>query len=186
MHGSPHATESITHGFRVSPEIDAGNVEPFVKRDGINWISAIAFTIFHIGAIAALFFFSWPAFLTAVTLYWVSLSFGIGMAITVFLPIDRIRPRSGSSTRSPCAEHWRWKVVRSFGWPYTGRTTSLRISMAILTRHEKASGGRTSSGCWLATRVTAVSMNAPTMHRTWSRIVFTSGCRSTTTCHTCH
>jgi fatty-acid desaturase len=51
----------------------------FVKRNGINWISSIAFAAFHIGAIAALFFFSWPAFFTAVGLYWLSLSFGIGM-----------------------------------------------------------------------------------------------------------
>jgi hypothetical protein len=28
---------------------------PFVGRDGINWASLIAFTLFHIGAIAALF-----------------------------------------------------------------------------------------------------------------------------------
>jgi fatty-acid desaturase len=51
----------------------------FVKRDGINWFSVIIFTILHIGAIAAIFFFSWPAFFTAVGLYWISLSFGIGM-----------------------------------------------------------------------------------------------------------
>jgi len=55
------------------------DVELFVKRDGINWISVTAFATFHIGALAALFFFSWPAFLTALALYWVSLSFGIGM-----------------------------------------------------------------------------------------------------------
>jgi fatty-acid desaturase len=51
----------------------------FVKRDGINWVSVIAFGVFHAGAIAALFFFSWPAFFTALALYWISLSFGIGM-----------------------------------------------------------------------------------------------------------
>jgi fatty-acid desaturase len=55
------------------------NAELFVKRDGINWISVSAFTVFHIGAVAALFFFNWPAFFTALALYWVSLSFGIGM-----------------------------------------------------------------------------------------------------------
>jgi stearoyl-CoA desaturase (delta-9 desaturase) len=51
----------------------------FIRRDGINWISLTAFTLFHVGAIAALFFFTWPAFLSAVALYWISLSFGIGM-----------------------------------------------------------------------------------------------------------
>jgi len=39
----------------------------------------IAFSVFHLGAIAALFFFTWPAFFTALALYWISLSFGIGM-----------------------------------------------------------------------------------------------------------
>ncbi len=49
------------------------------KRDGINWPSAVVFTIFHCGAIAAFLFFSWPAFFAFLALYWVSLSFGIGM-----------------------------------------------------------------------------------------------------------
>jgi len=52
---------------------------PFVKRDGINWTSVITFTLFHAGAIAAFFFFTWPAFVTFLVLYWVSLSLGIGM-----------------------------------------------------------------------------------------------------------
>jgi fatty-acid desaturase len=52
---------------------------PRVRRDGINWVAVNAFTVFHLGAIVALFFFSWPAFFTAVLLYWVSLSLGIGM-----------------------------------------------------------------------------------------------------------
>ena len=52
---------------------------PLVKRDGINWISVTAFSVFHAGAVAALFFFNWPAFFTALGLYWVSLSLGIGM-----------------------------------------------------------------------------------------------------------
>lgn len=66
-------------GAQLSGGCDAGGVELFVRRDGINWASVIAFTTFHIGAIAALFFFSWPAFFTALALYWVSLSLGIGM-----------------------------------------------------------------------------------------------------------
>jgi fatty-acid desaturase len=52
---------------------------PFIKRDGINWQSVTAFSVFHIGAVAALFFFTWPAFFCALGLYWVSLSLGIGM-----------------------------------------------------------------------------------------------------------
>jgi stearoyl-CoA desaturase (delta-9 desaturase) len=52
---------------------------PVVKRDGINWITVTTFAVFHLGAVAALFFFSWPAFFAAVFLYWASLSLGIGM-----------------------------------------------------------------------------------------------------------
>src|ERR1051325_8906034 len=52
---------------------------PFRKRDGINWVTVTAFGAFHMAAIVALFFFSWPAFFTAVGLYWASLSLGIGM-----------------------------------------------------------------------------------------------------------
>jgi len=52
---------------------------PIVRRDGVNWITVVAFGAFHIGAVAALFFFRWPAFFTAVGLYWLSLSLGIGM-----------------------------------------------------------------------------------------------------------
>ena len=52
---------------------------PAARRDGVNWPSTIAFSVFHLGAVGALFFFTWPAFLTAIALYWISLSFGIGM-----------------------------------------------------------------------------------------------------------
>ncbi len=55
------------------------NAVPFVRRDGVNLTTVIAFSVFHMGAIAALFFFTWPAFFAAAGLYWISLSFGIGM-----------------------------------------------------------------------------------------------------------
>jgi stearoyl-CoA desaturase (delta-9 desaturase) len=63
----------------VSDESPVTKAAPIVNRDGVNWSSAIAFAVFHIGAIAALFFFTWPAFFVALGLYWVSLSLGIGM-----------------------------------------------------------------------------------------------------------
>lgn len=52
---------------------------PLVSREGTNWTTVIAFTIFHLGALAAPFYFTWLAFLMAVFLYWMSLSLGIGM-----------------------------------------------------------------------------------------------------------
>ena len=44
-----------------------------------NWGTAIFLVISHIAAIAALFFWSWPAIITAVVFYWVGSSLGIGM-----------------------------------------------------------------------------------------------------------
>jgi len=55
------------------------NASPFIRRDGINWISLTVFTLFHVGAIVPLFFFTWPAFSIALVLYWLSLSLGIGV-----------------------------------------------------------------------------------------------------------
>src|SRR4030088_3420894 len=49
-------------------------------RDVFIWGTAIAVGLFHVGAIAALFFFTWPAFFAAIFLWWVSGSLGIGMS----------------------------------------------------------------------------------------------------------
>ena len=37
----------------------------------INWTNSIAFGLFHLGALAALFFFNWQALAVAVLLFWV-------------------------------------------------------------------------------------------------------------------
>ena len=47
-------------------------------KKGVNWGTAIFLISAHLAAIAALFFFSWPALICAVVLYWVGGS-GIGM-----------------------------------------------------------------------------------------------------------
>jgi stearoyl-CoA desaturase (delta-9 desaturase) len=50
------------------------------REDGkINWVTAGFMAAFHIGAIAAFFFFSWKALIAAALLWWVSGSLGIGM-----------------------------------------------------------------------------------------------------------
>ena len=48
-------------------------------RDEINWVTASFMMLFHLGAIAALFFFTWKAFFVAVVLWWMATSLGIGM-----------------------------------------------------------------------------------------------------------
>ena len=44
-----------------------------------NWLIASFMTLFHVGAVAALFFFTWNALFVAIFLYWVAGSLGIGM-----------------------------------------------------------------------------------------------------------
>ena len=45
----------------------------------INWLVVVIFGLFHIGAVASLFMFSWQALIVAVILYWIAGSLGIGM-----------------------------------------------------------------------------------------------------------
>ncbi|MGA9998186.1 MAG: fatty acid desaturase [Pyrinomonadaceae bacterium] len=56
-------------------------VEAGVKlsRNGINWVTSIFMILFHIGAVAALFMWSWKALIVSLVLAWVAGGFGIGM-----------------------------------------------------------------------------------------------------------
>src|SRR6185312_6769831 len=55
--------------YKVSPEL----------RTSINWPTVLFLILFHIGSVAALFFWSWPGVVTALILAWVAGSLGIGM-----------------------------------------------------------------------------------------------------------
>lgn len=57
-------------------EIQAARTE---KQTSINWPTVAFLTVFHVASVAAPFFWSWPAVITAVILYWVAGSLGIGM-----------------------------------------------------------------------------------------------------------
>lgn len=50
-----------------------------VQRHAINWPTTGFLILFHFAAVAAVFFWSWPAIITAVILSWVGGSLGIGM-----------------------------------------------------------------------------------------------------------
>jgi stearoyl-CoA desaturase (delta-9 desaturase) len=45
----------------------------------MNWTNCVAFGLFHLGAIAALFMFSWQALAIALFLYWICTGLGISM-----------------------------------------------------------------------------------------------------------
>jgi fatty-acid desaturase len=49
------------------------------KETGVNWTTATFMVLFHLGALASVFFFTWQALLLAIFLFWVSGSLGIGI-----------------------------------------------------------------------------------------------------------
>jgi fatty-acid desaturase len=49
------------------------------KVTNVNWPTVVFLSVFHAASVVALFFWSWPAVITAVVLYWVGCSLGIGM-----------------------------------------------------------------------------------------------------------
>ncbi len=53
--------------------------ESQTSKSGFNWLIASFMTAFHVGAVLALFFFTWNALFVAIFLYWVAGSLGIGM-----------------------------------------------------------------------------------------------------------
>ena len=65
---APSQIESRTSTVRVS--------QPRLR---INWTVGITMALLHIGAIAALFMFSWKSFAIAIFLYWVTIGLGISM-----------------------------------------------------------------------------------------------------------
>lgn len=52
---------------------------PVDKQPTISWPTAVFLIIFHLASVAALWFWSWPAIITAAILLWVGGSLGIGM-----------------------------------------------------------------------------------------------------------
>jgi stearoyl-CoA desaturase (delta-9 desaturase) len=49
------------------------------RLNNTNWLTLIVLILFHIGALAAPFFFEWRSFFVALVLYWICISGGIGM-----------------------------------------------------------------------------------------------------------
>ena len=77
--------EASDHGLRnikaeprtsVRSEVRMGRAE---NESGLIWVTTIFMAIFHIGAVAALFFFSWTNLIAAIVLYIFAVNCGIGM-----------------------------------------------------------------------------------------------------------
>ena len=67
-------------------------------NDEVNWVTASFMVIFHVLAIAALFFFSWKALFVGVAMWWIATSLGIGMCY------HRLLTNSGYKTHK-CVEY---------------------------------------------------------------------------------
>jgi len=68
---SEETARKIKQDLRMGREFQQGR---------INWITTIAMGLFHVGAIAALFFFSWTNLAAFVVFYILAINVGIGMA----------------------------------------------------------------------------------------------------------
>lgn len=70
-------------GKQQNPRPNAKTKKPEAKgrrpKEKINWVTANFMVIFHAGAIAALFMFTWNALFVTLALLWISGSLGIGM-----------------------------------------------------------------------------------------------------------
>jgi stearoyl-CoA desaturase (delta-9 desaturase) len=59
------------------------HIDSLAKRrpadNEINWVTTFFMGVFHLGALAAPFFFTWKALFVAIFLWWVSGSLGVGM-----------------------------------------------------------------------------------------------------------
>ena len=81
----------------------------------INWNTLIFMLLFHAGAVAAIFFWSWGALLVTVFLWWVSGSLGIGMGYHRLLthrgyrvpkPVEYVLALCGTLALEGSPAHW--------------------------------------------------------------------------------
>jgi fatty-acid desaturase len=57
----------------------SSDIQSIHEQRQLNWANIIVLVVLHAGAIAALFMFSWRAFLVTLFLYYVSVGLGISM-----------------------------------------------------------------------------------------------------------
>ena len=85
------------------------------KSERLNWFTTIALVIFHAGAIAALFFFTWKLFLITVGSIGRQQGWGSAWVTTACIRTDLSGHRSGLITRLRFAALSLWKVVLFLG-----------------------------------------------------------------------
>jgi fatty-acid desaturase len=75
----PLAAETQATHARYTPKPEIPMLGRAAQGGKLSWITSIFMILFHIGAVAALFFFSWKPVLVAVVLYVFAINMGIGM-----------------------------------------------------------------------------------------------------------
>ena len=72
LSGSP-----ISHAAPAREAIRMGRAASI--GDGINWLTLTVLVVFHLGAVAALFFFTWQRLAVMLVLHVLAINVGIGM-----------------------------------------------------------------------------------------------------------
>src|SRR5271154_13037 len=70
---------AATPVVKVSPRATAQITDREPGKKKINWTTTSFMAAFHIGAVAALFMFSWKALIVSIVLYVLAINVGIGM-----------------------------------------------------------------------------------------------------------
>jgi len=88
---SPDTSEALTERSAEAAKANATSVQRVAARElirmgraatvseGLNWLTVITITIFHAGALAAFFFFTWQRLVVMAVLYVLAINVGIGM-----------------------------------------------------------------------------------------------------------
>ncbi len=78
IHSAPGSKASVVmHVIPAREQIKLGRAA--TTKFGFNWLTMVAMIIFHVGALAALFMFSWQRLVVAAAIYVLAINVGIGM-----------------------------------------------------------------------------------------------------------
>jgi fatty-acid desaturase len=78
--GSLHKEEDLPYKEEARIRVRMRNETMSKERQkGINWNTSVFMVLFHLGAVAALFMFSWQAVVVAILLWWLAGSLGVGI-----------------------------------------------------------------------------------------------------------
>ena len=120
------------------------------SESGVVWITAIFMAIFHLGTIAALFFFTWTNLIVAAVLYVLAVNCGIGMGYHRLLVHRGYQvPKAVEYFLSVCGT----LALEGGGWRRIASIISTATTQAIRTLRRRVLGGRTWAGSSQAGRL---------------------------------